>query len=85
MYTKLDIRNKLAAIFEENGLDIENITMLKEMDSLQYVSILVSAEEEFGIEFPDTVLTQNILGEIDGLCELIGFFLGERYIEDVNA
>lgn len=78
MHSKMDVRNKLLMIFEENGINTVNEISLKDIDSLQYISILVSIEEELGIEFPDSVLTQNIMGDIDGLCELIVFLLGDR-------
>ena len=79
MFRKNDIKKRLSTIFEETGYDINDHVSIMEMDSLSYIGILIAIEETFNIEFPDTVLIKNMFYDIEGLCELIGFLLGEQY------
>lgn len=53
----MDIENKVINIFNENGVEIiDKNEPLPEMDSINYISILVSLEQEFDIEFSDDFL-----------------------------
>lgn len=76
-----DLINIIADILEENGVNIDDTNSLVEMDSLQYVSVLVAIEEKLNVELPEAVLSTNIFSELDHVIDIIGFVLGERYIE----
>lgn len=55
MIEKVDIVNVLIKIFKDIGvyLDKDNLTETIEMDSLQFVCLIIGIESEFGIEVGD--------------------------------
>lgn len=49
-------------VLDENGIEMDESGRIKEMDSLQFMSTLVSLEQEFNMEFPDEfLLSENEL------------------------
>lgn len=77
------------SVCRNNGIDIEDEESLKEIDSLAYISTIVELEEEFGIEFPDEVLTENIFTDINRLYNILQVLLdgsncksAEKKVED---
>ena len=67
----MDIEKDVALICEMNGIDINDAKALEEMDSLAYISIIVSLEESFSIQFPDEVLAKNMFDDLTGLYDMI--------------
>lgn len=67
----MSIKDKVQMICELNGVNINDIQELVEIDSLKYLSIITSLESEFHIEFPDEIVMKNCLENIDDLCEMI--------------
>lgn len=65
------MREKLYEILEGNGLEYEGEYLVGEVDSLQYMSLMVDIEEEFDIEFPDAFLGENIFSNFERLCEIV--------------
>lgn len=56
----MDIENIVINIFNENGIEVTDVNEdLPEMDSVSYISTLVSLEQEFDIEFSDEFLTMD--------------------------
>lgn len=55
MIEKIDIVSVLIKIFKDIGiyLDKDNLTETIEMDSLQFVCLIIGIESEFGIEVGD--------------------------------
>ncbi len=57
---KKDIETKLNLIFEENGLYYDNSeegnNLLKEIDSMVFISLIVEIESVFNIGIPDDAL-----------------------------
>lgn len=57
---KKDIESKLNLIFEENGLYYDNSeegnNLLKEIDSMVFISLIVEIESVFNIGIPDDAL-----------------------------
>lgn len=65
------IRSLMAKVLEENGVDINDSDSLNAMDSLQYISSLVSLEEKVEIELPDEILVHNIFTDLDKAIDLL--------------
>lgn len=68
--------NDLLKVFEENGIFIDDKNVLLQEyipDSLTFVSIVISIEEEFDIELPDDLLLIDHLGTFNSLWERIYF------------
>lgn len=68
--------NDLLKVFEENGIFIDDKNVLLHEyipDSLTFVSIVISIEEEFDIELPDDLLLIDHLGTFNSLWERIYF------------
>ena len=76
-----DLMNIIIEILEENSVSFSDESSQIEMDSLQYISVLVAIEEKLNIELPVAVLSTNIFSNLDNAISIIGFVLGERYLE----
>lgn len=61
LYNSNIIENRNYTIEEVKTLLIDNINI----DSYQYVSLVVDLEEEFGIEMTEELLSNNVLENID--------------------
>lgn len=53
---------KILQAFDENGIytDKDDLNAQLDMDSIQYVSLIVSLEDLFDINFPDDYLGDNV-------------------------
>ncbi len=74
MNTNIKIENTLTNIFEENGIFIDDKTILLSdyfPDSLTFVNIIIGIEEAFDIELPDEMLLIENLGTFDDLLERV--------------
>ena len=70
---KTEIKEKLKTVFLENGLDIpenEEDTIL-ELDSLQFIALVVGVENAFDIQIPDDYLSNEVLSSFGDFCELL--------------
>ena len=81
MITELEMKRIVCDTFEENGIDINDQDAVKHIDSLAYISVLVSLEDKFKIEFPDSMLTKNIFENMDDFYLLLGWLLGINDLE----
>lgn len=57
------MKEKFCKIIEQYGIDINSNTALEDMESIEFVSMIIEIEEEFNITIPDeflNVLTFNI-------------------------
>lgn len=61
----------LVLCLEENGIIIDQKGNLPEMESVVFISTVISIEEEFGIEFPDEYLNITYFNNIDGILRII--------------
>lgn len=67
------IKEKLLNIFDENGfliLEGEEDAPL-DIDSIQFISVIVQIEGEFNVEIPDEFLTSSILNTFNDFLYLI--------------
>lgn len=72
MNDKKEILQRIYEICAENGINVECPERLQEeVDSLQYISVLVAMEKYFGIMFPDHVLEKNMFENLDELVDVI--------------
>lgn len=74
MKDKKEILHDIYDICIENGINVEFPDRLKdEVDSLQYISVLVAMENKFGIMFPDRVLETNMFEDLDELVDVVEY------------
>lgn len=57
------VRERLIKIFDDNGMIIleEDIELPLEIDSIQFISIVVQIEDEFNVTIPDDYLVSSVL------------------------
>lgn len=67
----MDIKSEVVRIFEENGVDASEVQNLIDIDSIQYISIVVEIEQYFGVVLPDFVLVQNEFSDFDGFIGIV--------------
>lgn len=67
----MDIRSEIIRIFEENGLNVASTQELENVDSIQYVSIIVEIEQLLNIAVPDFLLGMNAFKDFDGFVNVI--------------
>lgn len=72
MITKKEIKDNLIEIFEENGYNcINNSVLYDEIESLAFISIIIKIESYFNITIPDNYLDINIILSLDLISEVI--------------
>lgn len=58
----MDVYDDIRCIFEENGVDMTSEVQINDIESLQYISIIVELEQKLNIILPDSILVRdNIL------------------------
>ena len=74
----MNIKNKMIEILNNLGnsiteLDGETDIDLQEyiVDSLQFISFILSVEESFGIEFPDEMLQIENIKSLNAFCDIV--------------
>lgn len=82
MFTESEMKQIVRHVFEENGIDIDDQDAVENMDSLEYIATLVSLEEKFEIEFPDSMLTKNMFENMNDFYLLLGWLIGINDLED---
>lgn len=82
MFTESEMKQIVRHVFEENGIDIDDQDVVENMDSLEYIATLVSLEEKFEIEFPDSMLTKNMFENMNDFYLLLGWLIGINDLED---
>ena len=67
---------KIQNCLEENCIEVLNDGTLDNVDSISFISSIVSLEEEFNIEFPDEYLLIEKMNNINNICLIIESLLG---------
>lgn len=67
----MDIKTEIERIFEENGINITDPDSLENIDSIQYVTIIVEIEQFFNITLPDYFLVDNALADFQKLINIV--------------
>ena len=73
MEKNINVKKRLEKVFNENGLtiDLDNLSSILELDSLQIISLFVSIEDEFNMEIPDEFLTREVLSSFNDFYEML--------------
>lgn len=66
-----EIKAKVIEIVEENGIEIDSSGSFENIDSLKFISTLVSIEQAFNIEIPDDYLLLENTINIESLTAII--------------
>lgn len=66
-----EIKEKVIEIVEENGIEIDNSGSFDNIDSLKFISTLVSIEQVFNIEIPDEYLLGENSINIESLTAIV--------------
>lgn len=67
----MNIKTEIERIFEENGINISDPDSLENIDSIQYVTIIVEIEQIFNITLPDYFLVNNALADFQKLINIV--------------
>lgn len=67
----MNIHERMIKLFEQVGIDITEKDYYKNIDSIVYISLIVSIENEFNIEIPEDMLNKNIIENYSYLEEYI--------------
>ena len=82
MFTVEEMKQIVSQTFDENGIDVNDQSAVNSMDSLEYITILISLEEKFKIEFADSMLTRNMFENINDFYTLLGWMLGLNDLQE---
>lgn len=74
------IEAKIIEIVEENGIEIDDEGNFDNIDSIKFISMLVSIEQEFDIEIPDDFLLLEKAPNIDSITAVV-----ENELSKINA
>ena len=78
----MDIKDEIERIFEENGVDAQDKDQLMEIDSLQYMTIIVEIEQKYGIVFPDEYLERNMVEDFEKFVNTVVGLVDNSSVED---
>ena len=72
----MDTKEKILFVLEEMGINLENaddVTPLQKyiVDSIQFITFIISLEEKFSFVFPDEFLSYDSISTLGALCQII--------------
>ena len=67
----MNIHDQIVEIFEENGVDVENADSFYNIESIQYISIIVDIEQKFDVSLPDYILTRDDILNFDQFADIV--------------
>lgn len=67
----MNIHDQIVEIFEENGVDVENADSFNNIESIQYISIIVDIEQKFDVSLPDYILTRDDILNFDQFADIV--------------
>ena len=67
----MNIHDQIVEIFEENGVDAENADSFNNIESIQYISIIVDIEQKFDVSLPDYILTRDDILNFDQFADIV--------------
>jgi acyl carrier protein len=87
MEAKVEAREKVLEILEENGLYVDPKSAGEDMDlreyildSLQFMSFIVEVENKLNLEIPDEILVYDNLASLNGLSSILESIADGTYI-----
>ncbi len=72
----MDFESKLIDILERNGVEIQENHL--ELESIALVTSIVDIEEEFGIEFPDDLLSFEVFSDFYNLKDTVSKIIDQN-------
>lgn len=77
-----NIKEEILEILDDNGITYMNDKIDSDIDSIQYISTMVSIEEKFEIEIPESYLVGQSLDDISHLVSLVQALLNQKESEE---
>lgn len=62
---------RIRKCIEESGIDVLESGELDNVESINFISAIISMEQEFDIEFPDEYLLIDIMSNIENICYIV--------------
>ena len=72
----IDELENLGVIIDDSENDVDLLSM--NIDSITFISFIVSLEERFKIQFPDEYLTMEVMNSLNGFSNLLCTFLSSK-------
>lgn len=62
---------RIVKCLEENGIQVDSKGNLLDLDSIKFISFVITLEDEFTIEFPDAYLNRLSDVTVYDICDII--------------
>ena len=63
----MNLREELLVLLNNLGITVDDNGEFGEMDSVEFISMIVNIEEAFEIEFPDDLITMTLVNSVEKL------------------
>ena len=73
----MEIKDKIQEIMDENGVEYEDGKIITELESIQFVSVMIALEDSFNITFPDEMMTPDRFIYFEKLYETVCALMNE--------
>lgn len=77
----MSINERVLKCIEENGIIVLDNGNFENVDSMNFISTIISLETEFDIEFPDEYLLMNTFSDFDNAVFIINDLLKAKKLE----
>ena len=74
----MNIKESINKMLEENGIELDEQGVLTNVDSISFISTIVSIEQEFDIEFPDEYLLLSSLSSINDIVRVVETVINQK-------
>ena len=81
----MSTKEKVLLLLNDLGNGIEECDLTKDInlqefiiDSLQFISFIISLEEKFDIEFPDELLQTDNIKSLNAFCDIIDYCITDQ-------
>lgn len=81
--TKMDIKERICKCLEEDGIELSNEGDLINVESINFISAIVSIEQEFDIEFPDNYLLFDTMSNIGDIEQIVKSLMNMNSIQNL--
>ena len=74
----MNIKDFVLNLITELGIEVDENEIIRDVDSITFVSLIVRIEETFNITFPDEFLLLDLVSEVTNLVTIIEQQLGDQ-------
>lgn len=74
----MNIKDLVLNLIAELGIEVDENEIIRDVDSITFVSLIVRIEETFNITFPDEFLLLDLVSEVTNLVTIIEQQLGDQ-------